>query len=304
MASTAEIQTAYDGSNVTFRMLRAFGWGPLLNLGYYPFGPPLTALNFVLTRGIATPYFRLPLAQIRLVHRAIALLSIGTRMRVLDLACGRGASSFFLASRRPDVQVTGVDILRSNLEAATALYGNAPNMQFASGDATALPFGNGCFDRLLCLEAAFHFPDRLLFLREAARVLRPGGRMVVVDFVWRTAQSPRQVSPDYIELVRRTWRWDHFASFDEYDRNADASGMRIVRQLDWSGHVTDPLQTVFQLVAWLGRRAWGQRLLATYNPLLSSFTAADWSDLQDSARAHTAVRRHSRYAALLIERPA
>ena len=43
------LASAYDASDVTFRVLRAFGWGPLLNLGYYPFGKPLTLLNFLAT---------------------------------------------------------------------------------------------------------------------------------------------------------------------------------------------------------------------------------------------------------------
>ncbi len=61
------VAAAYDASNVTFRVLRAFGWGPLLNLGYYPFGKPLTLFNFLLSPFIVTPFLRLPAAQLKLV---------------------------------------------------------------------------------------------------------------------------------------------------------------------------------------------------------------------------------------------
>jgi hypothetical protein len=64
------VAAAYDASNVTFRVLRAFGWGPLLNLGYYPFGPPLTLFNFLVTPFIFTPFFRLAAAQVHLVKKA------------------------------------------------------------------------------------------------------------------------------------------------------------------------------------------------------------------------------------------
>lgn len=300
-SAAAHITAAYDGSNVTFRLLRAFGWGPLLNLGYYPFGPPFTALNFVLTRGIALPYFRLPVAQIRLVHRALRLLEVGNGMGVLDLACGRGASTYLIASRLPACRVVGADILASSVMAARALYGHGQNQEFVAADATLLPFRDGGFDRILCLEAAFHFSDRGAFLHEARRLLRREGRLVVVDFIWRNADSPRQVSADFTALVQRTWRWKNFASADEYPRLASEHGFRVRAQHDWSGHVTDPLQTVFQLVAVLARRRWGQRLLAAYNPLLRSMTVDDWCELEHSARAHTAVRRHSRYAAFVFD---
>jgi SAM-dependent methyltransferase len=300
-SAAAQINPAYDGSNVTFRLLRAFGWGPLLNLGYYPFGPPFTALNFILTRGIALPYFRLPVAQIRLVHRALRLLNVGDDMDILDLACGRGASTYLIASRFPTCQVLGADILASSVLAARALYGQTANQQFIAADATWLPFRDASFDRILCLEAAFHFSDRGAFLREARRVLRRGGRLAVVDFVWRSENGPQQVTPDFTALVQQTWRWRNFACAGEYPRLAHANGFRVDVQQDWSGHVTDPLQTVFQLVAFLARRRWGQRLLSTYNPLLRSMTAKDWRDLEHSARAHTAVRRHSRYAAYVCE---
>jgi len=300
--SESELARAYDGSNVTYRLLRAFGWGPLLNLGYYPFPRPFTALNFILTPGVLAPHFRLPLAQMRLVKKALDLLDVRPRQRVLDVGCGRGAGSFMIAGRYPDVTVTGIDILPGNVHAAHTFYGNKANLSYLEGDATSLPFQTSSCERVLCLEAAFHFPDRSAFLREAARVLAPDGRLVVVDFVWKTPSSAQEVSADFTDLVRSTWQWENFASIGEYESQAQDCGLSLAKRSDWSGHVTDPLQTVFQLVAWLARRRWGQKLAETFNPLLRSMTPGDWQGLEQSAVAHTAVRKHSRYVAFVFDR--
>ena len=132
--------------------------------------------------------------------------------------------------------------------------------------------------------------------------MRPGGRMVLVDFVWRAPDSRARISPELTEAVRRTWQWENFESLSEYQANARASGFDVHACHDWSDHVTTPLQTVFTLVAWLARRPWGQAVLRRQNPLLRAFTPDDWEEFQHSARAHTAVRAHSRYVALVLQR--
>jgi SAM-dependent methyltransferase len=54
---------------------------------------------------------------------------------------------------------------------------------FVQGDACALPFGDGEFDVVMAVECIFHFPSRRRFFKEARRVLRTGGTLVVSDFV-------------------------------------------------------------------------------------------------------------------------
>lgn len=301
-AAEAAIGTAYNASNVTFRVLRAFGWGPLLNLGYYPFGKPLTLLNFLVTPLILTPFFRLPVAQVNLVKKSVALLDLRGDRRVLDVGCGRGTSSYMMASAFPHVQVTGIDLLAENVAVARTLYGNTSNLSYREGDAMNLDFPDRSFDRVLCLEAAFHFPDRARFLSELNRVVDAGTRVVIVDFMWKNAEARRNCDDATLRLVGSTWQWSSLDSVQEYQHNARMNGFNVEACLDWSSHVTAPLRTIFNCVAGLAQRTWGRALLVQQNPLLRALTDEDWREFARSARAHSDVQRHSQYIALVLNR--
>jgi cyclopropane fatty-acyl-phospholipid synthase-like methyltransferase len=53
-----------------------------------------------------------------------------------------------------------------------------------------MPFADGQFDKIVSVEAAFHFPPRAAFLREAARTLRPGGLLSLIDLVVVPPRTP------------------------------------------------------------------------------------------------------------------
>jgi SAM-dependent methyltransferase len=96
--------------------------------------------------------------------------------RVLDAGCGAGYGTAELAEVA--VEVLGVDVAAEAIEFARAHY-QMPNLGFEQASCTALPHADGSFDLMVAFEVIEHLADWRGFLREACRVLAPGGQLIV-----------------------------------------------------------------------------------------------------------------------------
>ncbi|MFV8754771.1 class I SAM-dependent methyltransferase [Nannocystaceae bacterium ST9] len=99
-------------------------------------------------------------------------------LRVLDVGCGGAHFAMRLLERCPELELVGVDLSPEQIARARARTRAA---RFVEGDATDLRFADGEFDLVYSLGSLKHWPDRARGLHECARVLRPGGRLWVME---------------------------------------------------------------------------------------------------------------------------
>ena len=114
-------------------------------------------------------------------RRVVDLLESVRGVRALDVATGTGDIAFALASR--GARVVGLDITPRMIALANAkIGGGAPPPAFVVGDMLALPFPSASFDVVTTGYGLRNAPDLTTAIDEIHRVLRPGGRLVSLDF--------------------------------------------------------------------------------------------------------------------------
>lgn len=148
----------------------------------------------------AKPFSELPLhAEAEAMARTLRACALTLDAEVLDVACGPGILACAQATHAR--AVTGIDITPAMIEQARARQAAAgfKNMAWRVGDATALPFESGSFDRVTTRYSFHHMPDPAATLAEMARVCRSSGRIVVID---ATPSPETQSAYDTMERLR------------------------------------------------------------------------------------------------------
>ncbi|HUU82853.1 MAG TPA: class I SAM-dependent methyltransferase [Phycisphaerae bacterium] len=103
---------------------------------------------------------------------------------VLDVGCGTGTFVGLLAASRWPVRVVGLDYAPTMCAAAAgkvAACGLGHAAQFTAGDSEHLPFADGSFDLITCSNSFHHYPHQQVVVSEMRRLLRPGGRLIIID---------------------------------------------------------------------------------------------------------------------------
>jgi MPBQ/MSBQ methyltransferase len=168
-------------------------------------------------------------AQERLDAVLLDMARVQDGQAVLDAGCGFGGTLARIDATHGRMRLVGINIDARQLNICRGLHA-APGNQFEwrVADACRLPFADSCFDRVLCVEAMFHFNSRRLFVAEAARVLKPGGLLVGTDIIVLPTARPLDTAafPIRAMLQGGFGPWPDVWSDDaDHARLAEAAGL-------------------------------------------------------------------------------
>jgi len=226
-----QIRDFYDASSGLWEQV----WGEHMHHGYY--GPD------------GTDRKQRRQAQIDLIEELLAWANIQQPQRILDVGCGIGGSTLYLAEKF-GAYATGItlspvqaDRAKARARAANlAVFASPkpiiapPAVQFQVADALAMPFADESFDFVWSLESGEHMPDKTQFLQECCRVLKPGGRLLFVTWCHRpTEQQPLTAEEQQLlQDIYRVYCLPYVISLPEYEAIARSLPFTDLRTADWS----------------------------------------------------------------------
>ncbi len=213
-----QIQQFYDASSGLWEQV----WGEHMHHGYYG------------ADGKTQKERRQ--AQIDLIEELLKWAGITTAEKILDVGCGIGGSSLYLAEKF-GAEATGITLSPVQANRAKERSRVAQiSANFQVADALNMPFEDNSFDLVWSLESGEHMPDKQKFLAECYRVLKPGGTFIMATWCHRpTDQVPLTIDDrKRLAEIYRVYCLPYVISLPEYTAIAQEVGLQDIQTADWS----------------------------------------------------------------------
>lgn len=197
-------------------------WGPHIHHGYYEDGKSLTPIE----------------AQENLIEKLIQTLAITSRAKILDAGCGMGGSSLYLAKNYQAI-VTGITLSEQQVVMANQLSCSEQikDVSFKVEDALSMnSFTANSFDIVWSLESCEQFYDKKLFIQQAYRVLKPGGKLLLATWCADKEEYEGNCAQQYRKLCF-AFDLPYMPTLHYYATHLQAQGFELKACLDWSNQV-------------------------------------------------------------------
>ena len=197
-------------------------WGPHIHHGFYENNETLEPLE----------------AQEKLIIKLTELLSIKPETQILDVGCGMGGSSIFLAKRYQAI-MQGVTLSPKQVLIASkqAELEQVSNVSFKVENALSLSsFADNTFDIVWSLESCEQFFDKDLFIKQAFRVLKPGGQLMLATWCSDQEVYEGKLAMKYSQLCQ-AFDLPYMPTINYYAERITANHFTLNKNLDWTANV-------------------------------------------------------------------
>jgi len=162
-----------------------------------------------------------------------------TNDTLLDVGFGYGEQDLYWMEKYNLKKIVGINITPLHVKIAKERvhkHGLSHRIEYKNESAPYLNFENETFDKVSALESAFHFKTRNIFFKEAFRVLKPDGRIVLADML----PSPKENHNGIIKRLRRKWvsiPQENMYDRIQYKKNLEKYGFRDVEIISIAKYV-------------------------------------------------------------------
>ena len=169
--------------------------------------------------------------QINLVDHCLNEIDGLSRKTLLEVGCGNGINCKYISGKNGVMEIIGVDLNEDNLKIAREDQ-TSRKIRFIQDDAQKLDhIPDHSVDIIICIESAFHYPDKNAFFKQIKRVLKPDGQFVIADILRRSNDKGRSL-----------WFWKkgkllHHANEEDYKVFASGNQLKYVKLQDISDQI-------------------------------------------------------------------
>lgn len=165
------------------------------------------------------------------------LAGIKKGARVMDAGCGVGGAAFYLATNY-NCTVDGISLSERQIELAKASASELQlekSTRFMVADYNKTPFANNSFDLIWACESLCYASNTDLFLSEANRLLKKGGKIVLSDYF--LTQKGIADEQSLMKKWGNTWAISHFNELHAFSKSLERNGFQIIENKDFSQQV-------------------------------------------------------------------
>lgn len=187
--------------------------------------------------------------QLNLTDYCLSQIGGLTDKIVLEVGCGNGIQCLYIKDSMSPATITGIDLNPDNIFIANKHKADRQNVDFTVDDAQILEtVGDNSIDVLLCIESAFHYPQKELFLHQVRRVLKSSGKFVISDIV---NKSPKR------KYMSKNWKYK--MSFHHWTESVYLQSFaKASLKIDYKENITNQVLKGYQgSLKWIRRENCG-----------------------------------------------